>query len=562
MSDVHPPEPGDPTVLGPYRVIGRIGEGGQGAVYLAEPAEPPGTGSGLRVAVKLYHARVGGEPSMHDDLVREAELAKRVARFCTAQVLDFGLYGMRPYLVSEYVPGPSLQHVVVTEGPRSGSALERLAVGTATALVALHDAGVVHRDFKPQNVLLGPDGPRVIDFGIARSLAATGTMTSGIVGTPAYMAPEQLDASEPGLPLDVFAWASTMAFAATGRPPFGNDSIPAIINRILNEEPVLDGIEQPLLDLLRECLAKDPARRPTAQQILARLVRGGHGEPVGQGGHRGPGGHGTTSGGLPLQGGPVPAGPPYGATASGGTASTAGTAGTAGTRPPAARGGRRAPRVAVAVAAVAAVAAAGAAGVVLLPHGDSAGAGSGAVRTSRAAAAEVTPEAPADLGTGSPAEEFHSTATSATAAPERSPRTSPPPPTRAPRPRVSDHPTATRAPGDRDRPRPPETTVPPSPPESESPKSPKPSLSRPPERRYAELGPGHFTQYCVKLGWEWVEYRETPRPGAYCVKRKGGTMYLTGDRLDEGCRWRYRKPDAFHRFKNKSNYCYILQAPG
>lgn len=271
MPDAQPLEPSDPVRLGAHRIIERIGEGGQGLVYLGE------ADSGGLVAIKLFHTRLGQDPAARDDFMRELEVAKRVARFCTAQVLDFDMSGNRPYIVSEYVPGPSLQQVVIAEGPRSGSVLERLAIGTAVALVALHDAGIVHRDFKPQNVLIGPDGPRVIDFGISRALAGTSTVTSQVVGTPAYMAPEQLIAGELGLALDVFAWASTIAFAATGRPPFGNDAIPAIINRILNQEPDLDGIEAPLLDLLVECLSKDPARRPSAQRILDRLVRGrGH----------------------------------------------------------------------------------------------------------------------------------------------------------------------------------------------------------------------------------------------------------------------------------------------
>ncbi|MFC6078638.1 serine/threonine-protein kinase, partial [Microbispora bryophytorum] len=265
-----PLEPGDPAGLGSYRITGRIGEGGQGVVYLGE-AE-----SGDVVAVKLFHTRLGQDAAARADFTREAELARRVARFCTAQVLESGMDGGRPYIVSEYVEGPPLNQVVAGRGPLSGGALERLAIGTATALVALHDAGVLHRDFKPQNVLIGPDGPRVIDFGIARALATTSTMTSQIVGTPAYMAPEQLAAGELGFALDVFAWASTIAFAATGRPPFGADAIPAIINRILNQEPDLEGIEAPLRDLLAVCLAKDPRRRPTAREIVDRLVRPRH----------------------------------------------------------------------------------------------------------------------------------------------------------------------------------------------------------------------------------------------------------------------------------------------
>ncbi|WP_214412208.1 protein kinase domain-containing protein [Sphaerisporangium fuscum] len=140
MPQAQPLETGDPARLGAYRITGRIGEGGQGVVYLGE------ADSGGFVAAKLFHARLGQDPVFRDGFMRELDVAKRVARFCTAQVLDSGMEGNRPYMVSEYVEGPSLQQVVSSEGPRGGSALERLAIGTATALVALHDAGVVHRD--------------------------------------------------------------------------------------------------------------------------------------------------------------------------------------------------------------------------------------------------------------------------------------------------------------------------------------------------------------------------------------------------------------------------------
>ncbi|MEU6431680.1 protein kinase [Microbispora sp. NPDC046973] len=527
-----PLEPSDPARLGSYRITGRIGEGGQGVVYLGE-AE-----SGDLVAVKLFHARLNQDAAARADFAREAELARRVARFCTAQVLESGMDGSRPYIVSEYVEGPSLNQVVAARGPLSGGALERLAIGTATALVALHDAGVVHRDFKPQNVLIGPDGPRVIDFGIARALAASSTMTSRVVGTPAYMAPEQLAAGELGFALDVFAWASTIAFAATGRPPFGADAIPAIINRILNQEPDLDGVEAPLRDLIAACLAKDPGQRPAAREILDRLVRPRH-DP-----HAAPAAPGSPS--APAA--PGPPGPP---------AVPGVPSGTSG--PVTVPGGDRRRRVrAVVAAVVVAVAATVAAAVALLPslhlpllHRPSTA--TGASETQRAAAAGTAPAASADTGGGSSPSGTPSPAASPSASPASSHRprasraTARPGPTRpAPARTVTARPTV----------RPSKTTGP-VPADSPAAKPARPSPT--PAKRVVELGPGHFTEYCVSLGWEWVEYRETPTPGAYCVKRKGDTMYLTQNRRDAGCRWRFHDPKAFHRFKDKSNYCYAYR---
>ncbi|WP_344438239.1 serine/threonine-protein kinase, partial [Actinomadura bangladeshensis] len=267
-------EPSDPRQLGAYRITARIGEGGQGVVYL-------GTGGdGTRVAVKLFHPQLSGDLGGDDTAARELEAAKQVARFCTAQVLDSGTAGNRRYIVSEFIDGPPLSRVVAEQGPRSGSALDRLAIATATALVALHDAGIVHRDFKPHNVLIGTDGPRVIDFGISRALSGAQTMVSRAVGTPAYMAPEQLEPGELTPAADVFAWASTMAFAATGRAPFGNETVPIVFNRIANHEPDLAGVEEPLRALLTECFAKDPSRRPSAQDVLDRLVRPGRTPPA------------------------------------------------------------------------------------------------------------------------------------------------------------------------------------------------------------------------------------------------------------------------------------------
>ncbi|MEU6711935.1 protein kinase [Nonomuraea sp. NPDC046802] len=257
MSNVEPLRQGDPPAVGTYRLIGRLGQGGQGVVYLGQ------AGDGRPVAVKVLRTR-------DERLAKEIDAARRVEPFCIAQVLDASLDGL-PYIVTEYIQGPSLQ----AAGRHQGADLQRLAVATATALAAIHRAGVVHRDFKPGNVLLGPDGPRVIDFGIARTMDQAQTATSSIVGTPAYMAPEQLAGEPVGPATDVFAWASVITFAGTGSPPFGQDSLPAVINRILHNAPQLADLPQPLRGIALQCLAKNPADRPTMQDVMLRLLGGG-----------------------------------------------------------------------------------------------------------------------------------------------------------------------------------------------------------------------------------------------------------------------------------------------
>lgn len=257
-----PLEPDDPREIGRHRLTGRLGEGGQGVVYLGEAPD------GQRVAVKVLKTT---SDSALARFAREMQAAQRVAPFCTAAVLESSATGRHPYVVSEFVDGPSLQQRVFERGPLRGGDLDRLMVNTASGLTAIHGAGIVHRDLKPANVLLGPDGPRVVDFGIARAVDAE-THTQ-MVGTPAYFAPEWLRGEPPTPASDVFAWAGTMVFAATGRPPFGGGSnIPALMHRISTEAPDLSGVPDRLQGLLAECLDKDPARRPTARALLVRLA--------------------------------------------------------------------------------------------------------------------------------------------------------------------------------------------------------------------------------------------------------------------------------------------------
>ncbi|TMR07564.1 PASTA domain-containing protein [Nonomuraea turkmeniaca] len=262
MPTAQPLRTGDPQRLGEYELSGRLGEGGQGAVFL-------GSRSGETYAVKLLHGPVGDERAA---FLREVELAKHVARFCTAQVIDAGFDEGRPYIVSEYVDGPSLAREVALTGPRRGGALERLAVSTATAITAIHRAGIVHRDFKPQNVLLGSDGPRVIDFGLAKALDAAATVSGRGVGTPAYMAPEQITASAVTGKADVFSWGATMCFAANATAPFGQDSVAPVLHRILTASPELGLLEGRLRRLVESCLEKDARNRPGSRELLFELL--------------------------------------------------------------------------------------------------------------------------------------------------------------------------------------------------------------------------------------------------------------------------------------------------
>ncbi|WP_329428864.1 serine/threonine protein kinase [Streptosporangium sp. NBC_01495] len=256
-------EPSDPTVLGPYRIAGRLGKGGMGTVYLAEGASGP-------VAIKVINTNLAADPEFVARFKNEVAAARKVSRFCTAPVLDARLEGEPLWVVTEYVAGPDLARMLRDHGTLSGANLEGLAVGVALALTAIHGAGIVHRDLKPANVLLSPLGPRVIDFGIARALDANGgqTSTGRVIGTPDYMAPERFSGGTSGPPADIFAWGCVVVAAATGKSPFAARSMPEVLFRV----PDLEDLEPGLRDLVRASLDKDPAARPTAQNLVSGLA--------------------------------------------------------------------------------------------------------------------------------------------------------------------------------------------------------------------------------------------------------------------------------------------------
>jgi serine/threonine protein kinase len=269
MSEVLPLRDTDPREVGVYRLLGRLGEGGQGVVFLAVGP------TGSQAAVKLLPSTT--DPQVRSRFLREVAAAQRVARFCTAQVLDSGIFERRPFIVTEYVSGPSLIEVVEQFGPRGGAALERIAVAMLTALGAVHAAGMVHRDFKPANVLLGPDGPVLIDFGLATvpGMTTIGLSGQAAVGTPAFMAPEQLAGTKVTAAADMWSWAATMVFAGTGELPFKGESLTATAFAILHSEPNVGGLPEPLGSLVRRCLSKDPAARPSASGAIGELVAAG-----------------------------------------------------------------------------------------------------------------------------------------------------------------------------------------------------------------------------------------------------------------------------------------------
>ncbi|MFG3257999.1 serine/threonine-protein kinase [Streptomyces sp. NPDC048172] len=249
--------PEDPAEVAGYRLRGRLGEGGMGAVYLAHSR------GGQPMALKVIRREFARDPEFLRRFAREVDAARRVQGPYTAAVVDSSVEGPRPWLASQYVPGPSLSQAVARHGPLPLRTVLSLAAGIAEALQSVHRVDVVHRDLKPSNVLLAADGPRVIDFGIARALDATAlTGTDVRLGTPGYMAPEQVSGQTAGPALDVFALGLVVFYAASGGHPFGEGGGAAMLYRIVEQEPDLTDCPEQLVPLIRGCLAKDPGQRP------------------------------------------------------------------------------------------------------------------------------------------------------------------------------------------------------------------------------------------------------------------------------------------------------------
>lgn len=263
----------EPTAVGPYRLLGRLGAGGMGRVYLGRSA------GGRTVAVKIVHPHLALDEEFRARFRREVDAARRVGGAWTAPVLDADPEATVPWVATGYAAGPSLAAAVTSGGgPLPEHSVRVLGAGLAEALAAVHELGLVHRDVKPSNVLLTVDGPLLIDFGIARATDGTASLTStGVsVGSPGYMAPEQILGKVASGAADVFSLGAVLAYAATGRPPFPGDSSAALLYKVVHEQPELgepdSGLRGELRAVVEACLSKDPTARPAPADVARRLA--------------------------------------------------------------------------------------------------------------------------------------------------------------------------------------------------------------------------------------------------------------------------------------------------
>ncbi|MGW2085718.1 serine/threonine-protein kinase [Streptomyces sp. NPDC001880] len=268
---MQPLEAGEPLTIGAYRLLGRLGAGGMGRVYLGRSA------GGRTVAVKVVHPHFALDEQFRARFRREVEAARRIGAQWTAPVLDADPDAPVPWVATGYVAGPPLSAAVAEHGPLPENAVRTLGAGLGEALAAVHEQGVIHRDVKPSNVLLALDGPRLIDFGIAHAIGATASLTStGVsVGSPGYMAPEQIRGVDISGAADVFSLGAVLAYAATGTAPFLGDSSAVLLYKVVHEEPELGELEGDLRELVAGCLEKAPEDRPTPMELARRLAPGG-----------------------------------------------------------------------------------------------------------------------------------------------------------------------------------------------------------------------------------------------------------------------------------------------
>ncbi|MFJ6466522.1 serine/threonine-protein kinase [Streptomyces sp. NPDC091387] len=268
---MQPLEAGEPLSIGAYRLLGRLGAGGMGRVYLGRSA------GGRTVAVKVVHPHFALDEQFRARFRREVDAARRIGAQWTAPVLDADPDAPVPWVATGYVAGPPLSAAIIEHGPLPEQAVRTLGAGLAEALTAVHEQGLIHRDVKPSNVLLALDGPRLIDFGIARAIDATASLTStGVsVGSPGYMAPEQIRGQEISGAADIFSLGAVLAYAATGAAPFLGDSSAVLLYKVVHEEPELGDLEGALREVVASCLAKNPAHRPTPAELAGQLAPGG-----------------------------------------------------------------------------------------------------------------------------------------------------------------------------------------------------------------------------------------------------------------------------------------------